>query len=66
MERTNDMWLAELREGHPQQAQALEELRHYLKRGVLAYLHTRSDLNRAGIAANERGFCARGFVKNRS
>lgn len=45
MERTNDMWLAELREGHPQQAQALEELRHYLKRGVLAYLHTRSDLN---------------------
>ena len=45
MERTNDMWLAELREGHPGESQAIEDLRQYLKRGVLAYLHTRSDLN---------------------
>lgn len=46
MERTNEMWLADL--GHaprsPQQTEALEALRRYLKRGVLAYLHNRSDL----------------------
>jgi RNA polymerase sigma-70 factor (ECF subfamily) len=45
MERTNEMWLEELQEGHPGQVQAIEDLRRYLKRGVMAYLHTRSDLN---------------------
>ena len=45
MERTNDMWLAELREAHPGETQAIEDLGQYLRRGVLAYLHTRSDLN---------------------
>jgi len=45
MERTNEMWLEELQEGHPGQAEAIEDLRRYLKRGVMAYLHTRSDLN---------------------
>ncbi len=45
MERTNEMWLEELQEGHPGQFQAIEDLRRYLKRGVMAYLHTRSDLN---------------------
>jgi RNA polymerase sigma-70 factor (ECF subfamily) len=45
MERTNEMWLEALQEEHPNQTQAIEDLRQYLKRGVLAYLHTRSDLN---------------------
>jgi RNA polymerase sigma-70 factor (ECF subfamily) len=45
MDRTNEMWLAELQDGHPRQAQALAELRHFLQRGVLAYLRSRSDLN---------------------
>ncbi len=44
MERTNEMWLADLRDHSPNQAQALEDLRHYLKRGVVAYLRSRSDL----------------------
>lgn len=44
-ERTNEAWLRELRDDSPQQVEALEDLRHYLQRGVLAYLHTRSDLN---------------------
>jgi RNA polymerase sigma-70 factor (ECF subfamily) len=43
MERTNEMWLADLRDNSPNQPEALQELRHYLKRGVLAYLHNRSD-----------------------
>lgn len=43
-ERTNETWLNELRPDHPHQAQALEDLRLYLQRGVLAYLHGRSDL----------------------
>ncbi len=45
MERTNEMWLTELRTGHRQQAAAMEDLRRYLRRGVLGYLRTRSDLN---------------------
>lgn len=45
VERTNETWLEELRDGHPDQAQALEDLRQYLERGVLSYLRTRSDLN---------------------
>lgn len=45
MERTNEMWLADLRAGHPDQSQALEDLRQFLQRGVLAYLRSRSDLN---------------------
>ena len=44
MERTNEMWLEHLRDGSPQQAEAIEDLRQYLKRAVLIYLHTRSDL----------------------
>lgn len=46
MDRTNEMWLEQLQDGHPQQADALEKLRRFLKRGILAYLHTRSDLGR--------------------
>ena len=45
MDRTNEMWLAELRPDHPDQPQALEDLRQFLRRGVLAYLRSRSDLN---------------------
>ena len=42
MERTNEMWLAQLRENSPRQAEAIEDLRQYLKRGVLGYLRTRT------------------------
>ncbi|RME99312.1 MAG: RNA polymerase sigma factor [Chloroflexi bacterium] len=45
MERTNDMWLAHLRNGHPAQTAAIEDLLQHLRRGVLAYLYTRTDLN---------------------
>ncbi|MEW5960774.1 MAG: RNA polymerase sigma factor [Chloroflexota bacterium] len=45
MERTNEAWLEELRDGHPDQGRAIGELRRYLQRGVLAYLRTRSDLD---------------------
>ena len=45
MERTNENWLEHLQDSSPYQAEAIAELRHYLKRGVLGYLYTRSDLN---------------------
>lgn len=45
MERTNEMWLEHLRDNNPDQAEALEDLRRYLKRGVMVYLYRRSDLN---------------------
>lgn len=44
MERTNDDWLTELRDGHPLQAAAINNLLKRLKRGIVAYLYTRSDL----------------------
>jgi RNA polymerase sigma-70 factor (ECF subfamily) len=34
-----------LQDNSPHQAEALEDLRQYLKRGVLGYLRTRSDLS---------------------
>lgn len=46
MERDNETWLNELRDDHPKQPEAVEDLLQYLKRGVIAYLYTRSDLNR--------------------
>jgi RNA polymerase sigma-70 factor (ECF subfamily) len=44
MERTNEAWLSELRDGSSGQAAAIEDLRQFLQQGVLAYLHSRSDL----------------------
>ncbi len=44
MERTNDMWLSDLATESVQQTEAIEDLRRYLNRGVLAYLYNRSDL----------------------
>ncbi|MCB0155334.1 MAG: sigma-70 family RNA polymerase sigma factor [Anaerolineae bacterium] len=51
MERTNEMWLADLGDDSPQQAEAIEDLRRYLNRGVMAYLRNRSDLRH--LAATE-------------
>lgn len=45
MERTNRDWLRELRDGNAYQSKAIRDLLQHLKRGVLAYLRTRSDLN---------------------
>jgi RNA polymerase sigma-70 factor (ECF subfamily) len=45
MERTNEAWLKDLRDGSENQTEAIEDLLQHLRRGVLAYLHTRSDLN---------------------
>ncbi len=45
MERTNEMWLEQLRADSSRQAEAMEDLRQYLKRGVLGYLYNRNDLN---------------------
>lgn len=50
-ERTNETWLNQLRPDNPHQTQALEDLRQFLQRGVLAYLHSRSDLH--DLAENE-------------
>jgi RNA polymerase sigma-70 factor (ECF subfamily) len=44
-QRTNEIWLEHLQDKSPYQAEALEELRGYLKRRVLSYLYTRSDLS---------------------
>lgn len=51
MERTNEDWLSDLRDDNPHQSEAIADLLKYLKRGVIAYLYTRSDLNR--LAENE-------------
>jgi len=51
MERTNEEWLSDLRDDNPHQSKAIADLLKYLKRGVIAYLYTRSDLNR--LAENE-------------
>jgi RNA polymerase sigma-70 factor (ECF subfamily) len=61
MERTNEMWLAELQDNHPGQAAAIEALRQYLQRGVTAYLHTRSDLNY--LAPSELAQMSQDFVQ---
>jgi RNA polymerase sigma factor (sigma-70 family) len=45
MERTNEMWLEQLQDENSHQAKALAELYQFLKRGILAYLNTRQDLN---------------------
>ncbi|HMQ51061.1 MAG TPA: RNA polymerase sigma factor [Anaerolineae bacterium] len=45
MERTNEEWIEALREGSPDQHEAITDLLKRLRRGVLAYLHTRSDLS---------------------
>src|SRR5262245_53744673 len=45
MERTNEDWLNDLRSKGSQQDQAIEDLLKHLRRGVVAYLRTRSDLN---------------------
>ncbi len=45
MERDNAAWLSDLRNDSPHQTEAIEDLLKYLRRGVVAYLRTRSDLN---------------------
>lgn len=45
MERTNQAWLEDLRDDSPHQTDAINELLTHLKRGVFAYLRTRSDLS---------------------
>ena len=45
MERDNTAWLTDLRDGSPHQTEAVEDLLRYLRRGVIAYLRNRSDLN---------------------
>ena len=45
MERTNQAWLEDLRDDSPHQTEAINELLNHLKRGVFAYLRTRSDLS---------------------
>jgi RNA polymerase sigma-70 factor (ECF subfamily) len=62
MERSNEAWLTELRDGHPQQAPAIEALRTYLKRGVVTYLYSRSDLSH--LAEQELGQMADDFTQD--
>ena len=45
MERSNEEWLSDLRDESPNQTEAIQDLLKYLKRGVMAYLYSRSDLN---------------------
>ncbi len=46
MEHSNKTWLEQLQDNSPRQTEAIQDLRRYLKRSVLAYLYTRSDLKR--------------------
>ncbi|MBN1991234.1 MAG: RNA polymerase sigma factor [Anaerolineae bacterium] len=62
MERTNEMWLEHLRDGHPHQAEAIEDLRQYLQRAIIVYLHTRSDLNH--LAESELQQMGQDFVQD--
>jgi RNA polymerase sigma-70 factor (ECF subfamily) len=62
MERSKDVWLTELRDDHPQQSTAIEDLRKYLRRGVLAYLYSRSDLGH--LAEQELGQMADDFTQD--
>ncbi len=61
MERTNEMWLADLRDGNLRQAEAIEDLRQYLKRAVMIYLRNRSDL---GLADGELQHMAEDFTQD--
>jgi RNA polymerase sigma-70 factor (ECF subfamily) len=45
MERDNESWLSDLRDDSPHQSEAVTDLLAYLKRGVMVYLRTRSDLS---------------------
>jgi RNA polymerase sigma-70 factor (ECF subfamily) len=45
MERMNEEWLNDLRSNGARQDEAIEDLLKHLRRGVVAYLRTRSDLN---------------------
>lgn len=54
MERTNEAWLEDLRDDSPHQTDAINELLIHLKRGVFAYLRTRSDLSHLAEAELEQ------------
>ncbi|MCB9099350.1 MAG: sigma-70 family RNA polymerase sigma factor [Anaerolineales bacterium] len=54
MERTNEAWLEDLRDDSPHQTDAINELLTHLKRGVFAYLRTRSDLSHLAEAELEQ------------
>ena len=54
MERTNETWLEDLRDDSPHQTDAINELLNHLKRGVFAYLRTRSDLGHLAEAELEQ------------
>lgn len=61
MERTNQAWIEALREGSPDQHEAINDLLKRLRRGVLAYLHTRSDLSQ--LAESELGHMSEDFAQ---
>ncbi len=48
-ERTNEAWLNSLRSKGAARELALQDLRAFIFRGVMGYLHSRSDLNRLDI-----------------
>ena len=54
MERTNAVWLEDLRDSSPNQTDAVNQLLKHLKRGVFAYLRTRSDLGQLAEAELEQ------------
>lgn len=54
MERTNETWLEDLRDDSPHQTDAINDLLNHLKRGVFAYLRTRSDLGHLAEAELEQ------------
>ncbi|MEM7034996.1 MAG: RNA polymerase sigma factor [Chloroflexota bacterium] len=45
-ERTNEEWLADLKQSDLTGEAALQDLRDFILRGILGYLRTRSDMNR--------------------
>jgi RNA polymerase sigma-70 factor (ECF subfamily) len=45
-ERTNETWLRDLKSSGDAHTQALQDLRDFMLRGIMGYLHTRSDLSK--------------------
>jgi len=48
-ERSNEEWLSVLRRGDTVTDQALQDLRDFMLRGIMGYLHARSDLSRLDV-----------------
>ncbi len=49
IERTNETWITELKGGGAAHNRALHDLREFMLRGIMGYLHSRSDMRRLDV-----------------